>query len=251
MAFRGADDTVDTLNTLISSNGNFISSKAPINHQSTGTSYGVGTENIYGHCKTINNLNRTSFTYGEALSAYQGYLLDQKKVGTENPILTWNIANNNLPVKLRRGGESNAYELYLDVNGSIYNIVTNSGVFFKNQFDMISCVHLTSSTNEYNFLNIIFTSYNGYVTFLVNSYNLSSIINVNLNETTTKLSTDACGFATLLNIDKNIYIDSVYSIKNSEGNYRVKIAFSKYIPVFDIICIGGQVTINSVQRVSG
>jgi hypothetical protein len=35
----------------------------------------IGTTANYGHCKTINNLTRSSFVNGEALSAYQGKLL--------------------------------------------------------------------------------------------------------------------------------------------------------------------------------
>ena len=60
----------------------FLQSKAPKSHASTTTEYGGGTENSYGHCKTINNLNRSSFTNGEALSAYQGYLLNQNKASS-------------------------------------------------------------------------------------------------------------------------------------------------------------------------
>ena len=52
-----------------------ISEKAPINHASTTTNYGVGTTSNYGHCKTINGLTQSSHTNGYALSAYQGKVL--------------------------------------------------------------------------------------------------------------------------------------------------------------------------------
>lgn len=52
---------------------------APTAHASTATGYGVGTTTNYGHCKTINDLTHTSYAYGEALSAYQGYYLRQVK----------------------------------------------------------------------------------------------------------------------------------------------------------------------------
>ena len=44
-------------------------------HASPTTDFGVGTTSNYGHCKTINNLTTSSYKNGEALSAYQGYLL--------------------------------------------------------------------------------------------------------------------------------------------------------------------------------
>lgn len=50
----------------------------PKSHASTETSYGVGTTANYGHCKVINDLTHSSFANGEALSAYQGKLLNDK-----------------------------------------------------------------------------------------------------------------------------------------------------------------------------
>ncbi len=56
-----------------------ISDKAPTSHASSGTTYGVGSGSNYGHCKTINNLTTSSYADGNALAAYQGYLLNQNK----------------------------------------------------------------------------------------------------------------------------------------------------------------------------
>ena len=50
----------------------------PKSHASTSTTYGVGTTSNYGHCKLANNLTSSSYTDGVALSAYQGYLLNEK-----------------------------------------------------------------------------------------------------------------------------------------------------------------------------
>ncbi len=55
---------------------NAMDGKAPTNHASSGTSYGVGTISNYGHNKLINNLDRSAFVNGEALSAYQGYVIN-------------------------------------------------------------------------------------------------------------------------------------------------------------------------------
>lgn len=64
-------------------NGNF-----PKNHRSTTTDYGVGTATYYGHNKTINNLTSSSYTAGESLSAYQGYLLNQKIADINSSIIS-------------------------------------------------------------------------------------------------------------------------------------------------------------------
>lgn len=64
------NDAVSTLNTN-------LGKKAPTSHASTGTGYGVGTTSNYGHVKTINALTKSSYANGEALSAYQGYVLKQ------------------------------------------------------------------------------------------------------------------------------------------------------------------------------
>lgn len=61
-----------------------LNGKAPTAHASTATTFGVGSIDSYGHCKTINNLTTSSYTAGQALSAYQGYLLNQNKISSVN-----------------------------------------------------------------------------------------------------------------------------------------------------------------------
>ena len=48
---------------------------APQFHRSTDTTYGIGSENYYGHNKVINNLTTASYVEGESLAAYQGKVL--------------------------------------------------------------------------------------------------------------------------------------------------------------------------------
>lgn len=52
-----------------------LNGKAPTNHRSPNTTYGVGSPTYYGHVKTINALTQNSHVDGTALSAYQGYVL--------------------------------------------------------------------------------------------------------------------------------------------------------------------------------
>lgn len=55
-----------------------VDSKAPISHANANNTYGVGTESLYGHCKTVNNLNESSYVEGKALSAYQGKVISDE-----------------------------------------------------------------------------------------------------------------------------------------------------------------------------
>lgn len=57
---------------------NLVAQKANIFHASATTDYGISTPNLYGHTKVVNNLNQSSHADGNALSAYQGYVLSSK-----------------------------------------------------------------------------------------------------------------------------------------------------------------------------
>lgn len=84
---------------VILDTANYKSYCPPKSHSSTEIEYGVGTENSYGHCRVMNNLTTDSFTSGQALSAYQGYLLNDK---IEN--LTTNLSQlNGLTIQLIDG----------------------------------------------------------------------------------------------------------------------------------------------------
>ena len=58
----------------------------PKPHASTTQTYGIGTDNNYGHVKIIDNCQKTQFVSGEALSAHQGNALIQKIATNENKI---------------------------------------------------------------------------------------------------------------------------------------------------------------------
>lgn len=70
-AMRDFDDS-STLKTQ-------LDAKAPTDHASTGTTYGVGNQSYYGHVKVIDVLTRAAYAAGEALSAYQGKVLNDSK----------------------------------------------------------------------------------------------------------------------------------------------------------------------------
>lgn len=77
-----------------------ITGKAQTSHASTGTGYGVGTTESYGHVKLINALTSPIYTTGQALSAYQGYVLDNKIAAKKSKSLSSlvNVVANNSSV---------------------------------------------------------------------------------------------------------------------------------------------------------
>lgn len=70
----------NTFHNLIDENGDW--QIPPISHESTEWTYGVGTSANYGHCRIIDNLTSSANKSGYALSAYQGYVIDNK-IGTK------------------------------------------------------------------------------------------------------------------------------------------------------------------------
>ena len=54
---------------------NLQTNKAPTDHSSVSSGYGLAETTKYGHTKVIDGLTSNTFTNGEALSAYQGYVL--------------------------------------------------------------------------------------------------------------------------------------------------------------------------------
>lgn len=65
-------------NTRATADTTLTNSKAPNYHASEGTTYGLGTTTRYGHNKIADDLDRSSYVAGEALSSYQGYILNNK-----------------------------------------------------------------------------------------------------------------------------------------------------------------------------
>ncbi len=55
------------------------STKAAIAHADSTNKFGLGSTSLFGHVKLINTLTQTSYADGTALSAYQGYLLQNTK----------------------------------------------------------------------------------------------------------------------------------------------------------------------------
>lgn len=79
------ESSLDNVNSSISSLESSVSGKAPTNHASTASTYGLGNPTNYGHVKTIDALTQSKHINGTALSAYQGKVLNDK-VNSKSPI---------------------------------------------------------------------------------------------------------------------------------------------------------------------
>ena len=98
-------------------------------HASTGTGYGLGTNSLYGHVKTRNDLNAASFVSGEALSAYQGALLGKRVSDLESGVdtVTAQYYKNSLRIKIGRWSDS-AGE---DGTQIVVNYGTGNGIYAR------------------------------------------------------------------------------------------------------------------------
>lgn len=79
----GADNNVELNISDIPQLQNELNARAPLDHSTTATTYGLANTSKYGHVKLIDNLNSSSVTDGEALAAHQGYVLNEK-IGNMN-----------------------------------------------------------------------------------------------------------------------------------------------------------------------
>lgn len=62
---------------------------APISHALETSRYGLGSSSQYGHVKVLDNLESSSFQNGEALSAHQGYELNNLITSLRNELTKW------------------------------------------------------------------------------------------------------------------------------------------------------------------
>ena len=157
--------------------------KAPNSHASSGTTYGVGTTANYGHCKTINGLTQSSHVNGNALSAYQGKVLNDKIIAMQ-PVLLATLT----PTP---GGLSDSngvlIDSYLNNNGNPYHkyiFVMNGNITAKNESTQSRAVTL----GLYTGINI----YSGGVDLLSLSLNEGTTKTFNVNNAVSTLDAIRC-----------------------------------------------------------
>lgn len=120
-------------------------SRTPTAHASSATTYGVGTTANYGHCKTINNLTSSAYANGEALSAYQGKILNDKIVGISAYSSNGVAGDIALTVDI-----TNAR--YIDIVYSAWGYYFSKRIYdAKGKIIVLDGMVANSTTNTYNF----------------------------------------------------------------------------------------------------
>lgn len=102
--------------------------KAPISHASSAITYGLGSTANYGHIKVRNDLLASAYADGEALSSYQGKLLNNKIDWTE-PVLLADLTLSTSAKTLIQNYLTGAYDKYtivLDLNFTVTTTGTSS-----------------------------------------------------------------------------------------------------------------------------
>lgn len=81
---------------------------APKYHVGTTEKYGLGSTNEYGHCKTRDNLTARAYVKGEALSAYQGQLLNNRlsTIESSSSQLQEAYTKNSMRIKIGRWSDN-------------------------------------------------------------------------------------------------------------------------------------------------
>lgn len=87
----GADNNVELNISDIPQLQNELNARAPLDHSTTATTYGLANTSKYGHVKLIDNLNSSSVVDGEALAAHQGYAL-KDEINNTNANYESNVA---------------------------------------------------------------------------------------------------------------------------------------------------------------
>lgn len=131
-------DFVDYVIGQLKGNADF----PPRKHDSTTGEYGLGNKNTYGHVKTVNNLTTTGAYDGEALSAYQGKVLNDKiesalRTGEK---LTELVDMHGLHIRLgRRRVLNNGQPVYEGTGNASLSMVTNNPTIKDSLFVQIYC----------------------------------------------------------------------------------------------------------------
>lgn len=258
---NGISGSVDVdkpvFNTLYSESEGFM--LAPKKHDSRDSIYGVGTTSYYGHVKLYDNINRNSYTSGEALSSYQGKVLNDKintKADEQSPQLKWNIGpNSTIPVTLREGGSDEQRALLFDVNGIHTEVIDHDGVVFNNLIPSMYTYHFNDDGTTNKFINISFNCRNGLVCGFLLGYHDNYFITINLNEIDESgLNYDWVHFSRLYSgsypypgTPRTLVTAACIKSEPDKENYRLKLQYSEAVSVLDILFISGNVKIYSVS----
>lgn len=188
-----------------------LNNKAPTSHASSSTTYGVATASNYGHTKVINNLTTSSNNDGEALSAYQGKILNDKKL--EKTTL------NTIDYQHQTYGIYNTWDIY-DVFVAQQYVselnITDTSIDCGGIFQGI--LKFTNKTSKQMYLELTLTNSNGenrvYCSFSSNS---GDDIDITTTKTSITLQPDTVIY--LFIEEENVIID--YAVKSNSSEISV------------------------------
>lgn len=195
--------------------------KAPTDHSSVSTGYGLGEPTKYGHVKTINNLTTNSFSNGEALSAYQGYLL---KTQLDNSV----GGNKFIYATCTTGSSTQVKTITLPANTQM----SDGDILFIN----------FANSNSYE------ATSSGYVTFSIDgdSYEIASLINPTTGDITKPIgiNTDYYGAANQTHMYKVDVTNGVLLFighsADNEGENSISVSSTEpTVKTDNLIWIGG------------
>lgn len=238
----GHDSLSDRINTetgerqaadmQLSARINSIGNKAPLNHASTGTTYGVGDATNYGHLKLSDSVNSSNST-GNGCAATP----KATKTAYDKAVEAYELADGKLDANFVSNGYAGIDEVTTTLSDMWSDRVappTTITISSSTSKHMLTADYYCSGTNDQTVINNAISalpSTGGKIVLLEGTYNISGQINVN------KPNVTICGMgnSTVLNCKQGIW-----GIAATQTNFTVanlKMTFDTYNGNGNSICI--------------
>lgn len=200
-----------------------IGNKAPLNHASTGTTYGVGDATNYGHLKLSDSVSSSNST-GNGCAATP----KATKTAYDKAVAAYELADGKLDANFVSNGYAGIDEVTTTLNDMWSDRVappTTITISSSTSKHMLTADYYCSGTNDQTVINNAISalpSTGGKIVLLEGTYNISGQINVN------KPNVTICGMgnSTVLNCKQGIW-----GIAATQPNFTVanlKMTFDTY-----------------------
>lgn len=238
----GHDSLSDRINTetgerqaadmQLSARINSIGNKAPLNHASTGTTYGVGDATNYGHLKLSDSVSSSNSTSNGCAATPKA-----TKTAYDKAVKAYELADGKLDANFVSNGYAGIDEVTTTLSDMWSDRVappTTITISSSTSKHMLTADYYCSGTNDQTVINNAISalpSTGGKIVLLEGTYNISGQINVN------KPNVTICGMgnSTVLNCKQGIW-----GIAATQTNFTVanlKMTFDTYNGNGNSICI--------------
>lgn len=238
----GHDSLSDRINTetgerqaadmQLSARINSIGNKAPLNHASTGTTYGVGDATNYGHLKLSDSVSSSNSTSNGCAATPKA-----TKTAYDKAVEAYELADGKLDANFVSNGYAGIDEVTTTLSDMWSDRVappTTITISSSTSKHMLTADYYCSGTNDQTVINNAISalpSTGGKIVLLEGTYNISGQINVN------KPNVTICGMgnSTVLNCKQGIW-----GIAATQTNFTVanlKMTFDTYNGNGNSICI--------------